>query len=306
MKSTLVFLITGFLGSGKTTFLANVIRYYNGKKKIGIVQNEFAPANLDGKELKHIVNEQFDLLEINNGSVFCLCLLADFVNSLEQFITQYQPDVLFIEASGLADPIAIAEILTSEKLRDKLLFSGSVCIVDALNFEKINKTLKRVEHQIIIADKIIVNKTDLVNDSEELSQTIKDLNPYAEIYNSSYCKVPVGELLLPVSETAGMRLFKAKSIPPAAGRPDIHPAVLRTTRAINKDGLESFLEAVSKLAIRVKGYILTKDHEVIAVQSSFGICESKRIDVSYTQTELIAMGYDINVRLLSDLYKKYT
>ena len=104
MKITSVFLITGFLGSGKTTFLTQAIRFYNGKKKIGVIQNEFAPANLDGKELIRTVDQKFDLLEINNGSAFCVCLLSDFLSSLEQFITQYQPDILFIEASGLSDP----------------------------------------------------------------------------------------------------------------------------------------------------------------------------------------------------------
>ncbi len=306
MKTTSAYLITGFLGSGKTTFLANVIRHNKGEKKIAVVQNEFAPANLDGIELRRTVNEQFDLLEINNGSVFCVCLLADFLTSLEQFVIQYQPDILFIEASGLSDPIAIGEIITSDKLKDKLLFSGSICIVDALNFEKINKMLKRVEHQIRIADHIILNKTDLVNQNEEVIQTLKDFNPFAEIYTTAYCEVSMDEILTPVEETAGLKLLKAGSLPESGGRPDIHSAILRTTRAFDKEYLELFLEQVSKLCIRIKGYILTKESEMIAIQSSFGLYESKTIHTDHSQTELIAMGYDISAKVLNDLYKKYS
>lgn len=305
MNTTFVFLITGFLGSGKTTFLANAINSNHGKRKIAVVQNEFAPANLDGKELFRTVNEKFDLLEINNGSVFCVCLLADFVSSLDKFITEYHPDVLFIEASGLSDPIAIGEILSSENFSDKLLFSGTICIVDALNFEKISKFQKRVEHQVRIADKIILNKTDLVQESEYLKQTLKEYNPFASIYETSYCKVPIEELLSPMTKTEGIRIVGLAASAKSGGRPDIQSAVLRTTRAFDKNQLKSFLDEVSERAIRMKGYIFTKDLKMIAIQSTFGENESKEIQFDQKQTELIAMGYDINTRLLSDLYKKY-
>jgi G3E family GTPase len=306
VKITSVFLITGFLGSGKTTFLTQAIRFYNGKKKIGVIQNEFAPANLDGKELIRTVDQKFDLLEINNGSAFCVCLLSDFLSSLEQFITQYQPDILFIEASGLSDPIAVGEILTSEKLIDKVLFSGSVCIVDALNFKKISRMQKRVEHQIRIADKMILNKTDLIEQTEELINTLKKYNPFAKIYSTSFCNVPLNDILAPVTDTEGMKVLKTEMMPKSSGRPDIQSAVLRTTRAFDKEYLKSFLDAAAKITIRIKGYIFTKSTEVYAVQSSFGTYELKPIHSDQQQTELIAMGYDINAKLLSDLYKKYT
>ena len=67
-------IISGFLGSGKTTFLKRVIAKYGGQVNVGIIQNEFAPSNIDGAELRKSGND-FHLLEINNGSVFCVCLL---------------------------------------------------------------------------------------------------------------------------------------------------------------------------------------------------------------------------------------
>lgn len=305
MKTTCVILITGFLGSGKTTFLANAISANQGKRKIAVVQNEFAPANLDGKELMRTVNENFDLLEINNGSLFCVCLLADFVSSLEKFVREYHPDVLYIEASGLSDPVAIGEVLGSENLKDKLFFSGTICIVDALNFEKISKFQKRVEHQVRIADKIIVNKKDLFQTSGDLKETLKKYNPFAPIYETSYCKVPVEEILSPITQTESIRIAGLAKSAKSDGRPDIQSAVLRTTRAFDRNHLKSFLDEVSERAIRMKGYIFTKDSKMIAVQSTFGENESKEIQFDQKQTELIAMGYDINARLLSELYKKY-
>src|SRR6056297_2750368 len=122
------FLITGFLGSGKTTLLKQVLNKHADNSKIAIIQNEFAPASIDGTDLKH-TGKHFEILEINKGSVFCVCLLSDFINSLSCFVDEHQPDAVFLEASGLADPIAIIELLQSPKLRNKLYLAHSWCII---------------------------------------------------------------------------------------------------------------------------------------------------------------------------------
>ena len=121
-------LVTGFLGSGKTTFLKKALSKIHDRK-IAVVQNEFAPANIDGIELKNEVGD-FHLLEINNGSVFCVCLLSNFIASLSRFVDECQPDMVFMEASGLSDPIAIAQLFDDHALRDRLYLSGVWTIVD--------------------------------------------------------------------------------------------------------------------------------------------------------------------------------
>ena len=103
MGKTPFFLITGFLGSGKTTFLKMITTQFGNKLRIGIVQNEFAPGAVDGTELKNS-GSSFEILEVNNGSVFCVCLLGSFIKSLSEFVETHQPDMLFLEASGLSDP----------------------------------------------------------------------------------------------------------------------------------------------------------------------------------------------------------
>ena len=110
------FLVTGFLGSGKTTFLKTIINNNINERKIAIIQNEFAPANIDGEDLKQL-GKPFDILEINNGSVFCVCLLGEFITALKAFIETENPDLVILESSGLSDPIAISEILQSEKIK---------------------------------------------------------------------------------------------------------------------------------------------------------------------------------------------
>src|SRR5664280_2735232 len=92
-------LVTGFLGSGKTTFLKNYLNEFSGSRRIGIIQNEFSELNVDRIQLEQN-NPGFEILEVNNGSVFCVCLLGSFVDSLSEFIDQVHPDELIMEASG--------------------------------------------------------------------------------------------------------------------------------------------------------------------------------------------------------------
>lgn len=163
-------IISGFLGSGKTTFLKRIIEQYAGEKKIGIIQNEFSPANIDGAELKQS-DKDFKLLEINSGSVFCVCLLGDFVRSLEKFIDEHQPEIVIIEASGLSDTTSISEVISAGTLAEKIFLASNWCVVDAQNFAKVGLMKQRVSHQLRMADVVVINKCDLF---EEKLNSIKD------------------------------------------------------------------------------------------------------------------------------------
>jgi G3E family GTPase len=140
-------IVSGFLGSGKTTFLKEILSQLPADRKTAIIQNEFAPVSIDGAELKN-TGSHFDLLELNNGSVFCVCLLSDFVTSLHDFILQKSPDLIILEASGLSDTTSIAEILSHPLLAGRIFLASNWCIIDALNFLRSGKMQQRINHQI--------------------------------------------------------------------------------------------------------------------------------------------------------------
>ena len=101
-----LYILTGFLGSGKTTMLLNLIDKMKGEK-IGIIQNEFGKLSIDGEILK---SGDIEMKEISRGSIFCSCLKLNFVQALAE-MADMDIEYLFVESSGLADPSNMEEIL---------------------------------------------------------------------------------------------------------------------------------------------------------------------------------------------------
>ena len=276
------YIISGFLGSGKTTFLKRIIEQTASKQKIGIIQNEFAPANIDGVELKKS-GKDFGLLEINNGSVFCVCLLMNFARSLEKFIDKHQPDVLIIEASGLSDTTSVSEVISTGPLAEKIFLASNWCIVDAQNYRKIGLMKQRVTHQLRMADVVVINKIDLfADDTETIVQEIRTVNPFAEIRETSFCDIPF-EL---EDKTSDKYYFEeVKTLP----RPDINSMVIKTSKKVFHAGLDGFLKEWAPKAYRIKGYVNLKEGRTVAVQCTFGTVEILDVAVDFNPTELIAL-----------------
>ncbi len=295
MSNIPIYIVTGFLGGGKTTFLKNMLNENYGRLKIGIIQNEFAAGNVDGSELRR-EDQIFDMLEINKGSVFCVCLLNDFSHSLAAFIEKYQPDLLFLEASGLSDPIAVAELFQGPVLGKLVYLKYIWCIVDATTFERAGMLMPRVERQIRIADKVLINKTDLYQGPLDIIRSeIRHLNPFCEIEETSYCNVSFSGILKPekdilVSVTRKMDHSTMKPF----GRPDIGSVVIKTTRPIGEKELELFLEEVLQLAYRIKGIVKLNDGNFKAVQAVMGKLKLSNLGKLFQPTELIAIGPGIN------------
>ena len=288
-----LYIVTGFLGSGKTTFLKRILAGYADRIKIGIIQNEFAPGNSDGADLKQ-TGKPFEILEINNGSVFCVCLLSDFITSLQKFVEQENPDCVILEASGLADPISIGELLHAPQL-ERLHLAHMWSIVDASSFMVMQPRMTRITHQVRVADTVIINKTDLVDETGPIQKRIQKLNPYARVLLSSFCDIPGESLLQSVTKgtVASDHGDKWQKIKPG-GRPEITSAVLRISRPVVPQRLERFLDIYTSKTLRMKGYVVCTDGSVRAVQCASGICDQTIINGYSGVTELIAMGESID------------
>ena len=167
------FIITGFLGVGKTTMLTNTVKEHFGDKKIAIIVNEFGDVGIDSKILTNVHSE---VLEISEGCICCQ-LSEEFESGVIEIINKYNPEIIFVETSGASEPFPI--FLSLQNLG--ISIEGVICVADAKNFNSYmdNSTAK---YQVGGSNIIVINKTDLVTE-EELKQVEKDIIVIKDEYN---------------------------------------------------------------------------------------------------------------------------
>jgi G3E family GTPase len=298
------YLVTGFLGSGKTTLLKHLLKKYSTTMRLAIVQNEFAPASVDGMELKQ-TGKPIELLEINNGSVFCVCLLDEFIGQLSEFMDRVQPDVVLMEASGLSDPIGIAEILQKGDIGDKIRLAGIWCVTDAVNSLKIVKMNRQLRNQVMIADVLLVNKSDLV-DEEQVNRVVRAMrswNPFAAVRVVKFCEVDAlfsGEMQ---GDPVALRLADRHRNVKASARPEIAMGVMKSGRKISRAQLLVLLNRYAAETYRIKGFVNLKNGEHLTVQTSFDQISLHELPDYSGPTQLIALGENFDIKAFSRQYR---
>ncbi|MDA7817249.1 GTP-binding protein [Sulfurimonas sp.] len=167
------FIITGFLGVGKTTMLTNTVKEHFSDKKVAIVVNEFGDIGIDGDVLSNVYSE---VLEISEGCICCQ-LSEEFESGVLEIINKYDPEIIFVETSGASEPFPI--FMSMQNLG--VTVEGVICVVDSKNLGsyKDNSTAK---YQIGGSNIIVMNKTDLVTE-EELHVATNEVKEIKESHN---------------------------------------------------------------------------------------------------------------------------
>lgn len=180
-----VFIISGFLGVGKTTFL-NYILHHQTTHKIAVIENEFGNTALDTTILSQ--DTPLHITTLQNGCICCSShgeLEATLSELSKQLIHQeINFSQLIIECTGMADPgPIIRSFLTNDLIAETFQLRGVITLVDALNAPYQFKHFHVTQAQIGFADLILVSKTDLLeNDAQEFTQQLTYMNQRAEIH----------------------------------------------------------------------------------------------------------------------------
>ncbi|KAK1303185.1 hypothetical protein QJS10_CPB11g00071 [Acorus calamus] len=196
--------ITGFLGSGKTTLLNHILTSQHGKR-IAVIENEFGEVDIDGSLVASHSSVAEDIVMVNNG---CLCctVRGDLVKMLLELAKEKRDkfDHIVIETTGLAKPAPVIETFCSDELVSQYVkLDGVVTLVDCkhamqhLNEVKPRWVVNEAVEQIAYADRIIMNKIDLVSDAEldSLITRIKLINGMAQIKQAKYGAVDMDFVL---------------------------------------------------------------------------------------------------------------
>ncbi len=192
-KPVPVSILTGFLGAGKTTLLNFILKQQHGYK-FAVIINEVGKIGVDGQLVER---QQEEIVEMSNG---CLCCTVrkDLVRGVQNLLKKGGFDYLLIETTGIADPGPIAQtFLNIPQLQQLVRMDSIITVVDA---EQIAKQLTETEtarEQIAMADFILLNKTDLVEDAALVATEakVRGLNPHATLFRTNQSQVNLKELL---------------------------------------------------------------------------------------------------------------
>lgn len=250
MKQTKLFVLTGFLGAGKTTFLKRILHNLEGKK-IGVIQNDLGKVNIDGELIE---KDGLDLREISQGSIYCSCRKLDFVKALAE-LAQRNLDYVLVESSGIGDPSNVEELLQAvEVLQPGIYqFSGLLCLVDAANFLADSESREELARQVRHAHVIILNKTDLVEPAEQerVLSALRELNPVSPIYAAAFGQIDMAFL------DEDLRKYQYVGGEPSLNSSESKPKtlVLRTAGPVKQEELNEFLSRLAPQCWRMKGFL---------------------------------------------------
>lgn len=194
MKRTPVHIITGFLGSGKTTFLNHFIGEQS-PERIFVIENECGEANVDGALVMDGVEE---VVELSAG---CLCcsLAGGLLDILEEASKRRdQFDRMVIETTGIADPSSILQVFLEDPRVEKIFeLEQVICLVDAQLVEEWLAEAEEALRQLSFADVLLINKEDKVTPSElqKVRTLLEGINPHAEVFGGQNGLFPVAEIL---------------------------------------------------------------------------------------------------------------
>mmetsp|Transcript_59455 Transcript_59455/g.98571 ORF Transcript_59455/g.98571 Transcript_59455/m.98571 type:complete len:415 (+) Transcript_59455:32-1276(+) len=204
-----VTILTGFLGSGKTTLLNHILTEAHGKK-LAVIENEFGEVGIDDALLSKNTKMQADeeIIEMMNGCI-CCTVRQDLIVVLKKLSKRVKSgklklDGIIIETTGLADPAPVAQtFFVDDDAKSFCRLDGIVTLIDAkhieqhLDEEKPEGAENEAVEQVAFADRLLVNKVDLVTetDLERVEGRLRSINKFAPLLRSEQSKVSVDSVL---------------------------------------------------------------------------------------------------------------
>jgi G3E family GTPase len=246
-----VILVTGFLGSGKTTFLRRLAETHPNWHMVFLV-NEFAELSVDGETLAATGTATHSVV---GGSLFCECKAGDFLRIMrEEVLTMHREqalDAVVIETSGTADPDAIGQLMLDHGLGEEFEVRSIISIVAPARFLKMIANLPVIESQIAVSDLVVINKTDTADEATiaAVESEIRIRNSNTKIIRAEQCRI---DYILP----GNLEQLPQGTLSTCEANPfDTMEAQWPSKRSIEE--ARTWLETLPPEILRIKGHIQT-------------------------------------------------
>ncbi|MCO4697724.1 GTP-binding protein [Streptomyces sp. RO-S4] len=255
-----VVVLAGFLGSGKTTLL-NHLLHRSGGSRIGAIVNDFGAVEIDAMAVAGALGDS--TVSLGNG---CLCCAVD-ASELDEYLERLaRPsagiDVIVIEASGLAEPQELVRMVLASELPD-IVYGGLVEVVDAAEFDDTRAAHPGIDRHLALADLVVVNKIDRVDDPEPVLKTVGDLVDRAAVVPATHGRVDPEFLFdcRPSEERVGQLSFDDlhRDDREQGRHPHLHAAYdslsFESGQPLDPRRLIAFLDSRPQGLYRIKGYV---------------------------------------------------
>lgn len=275
-------LITGFLGAGKTTLVQELLRSAGDREKVALIVNEFGRAGIDGDILR---GSALDMVELSSGCICCE-LKGSMLAALRELETNAAPDLVIVEASGVAEPSSLVP-----ELLDAGVTLLPICTVaDASRLERMLANMGPFyRQQIEAADVVVLNKCDLISDREQIAaeRRVLEVNLQARVLTAEHCRFDVEPLLTG-------RSLRAERMREGTSDAHAHDVAFSTlvemVRPVSRRALEQVLDDAPDTLWRAKGYV-SIDGRTHLVQVSSGGLEIESAEQK-SEHRLVLIGPD--------------
>ncbi|WP_427138766.1 CobW family GTP-binding protein [Psychrobacillus psychrodurans] len=254
-----VYLLSGFLGSGKTSLLSHLIEQLKAEGlKPAVIMNELGKLPFDSKS----VDEDVPIKEMLEG---CICCTGSekMEAQLQMLLEGEEFDVLLIETTGAAHPVEAMDAVLSPYFASRLNMKGIITVADCKRWIDRDKMTPQTRmlfmEQIKHAHLIVANKVDLLSDNEIAMVTlqIQGVNNHAPIIQTSNAKLPL-KMITNLEAT----YFSQEIQQTAIGKQLSLSSRLHTfTEPVNKDEFEKWVKELPDTIYRMKGYVPLKGHK---------------------------------------------
>ena len=298
LKKVEVYLINGFLGSGKTTSLLKLMEYFKGKKKkYAIILNELGNVNME----QHLFKDEA-LYELLDGCICCSIKegLKETLQEITEMISEEKLDILLLEGTGVANPSEIIDTFHDSEFIDTYIIQESICVIDSLHlteYTSIFSSSKEVrqlqQEQIEHGSVLVLNKIDQLSSDtaiEKVEKRIRKYNHDAPLIHSIY-----GNGIMEYLEKN-----ESKNLPKKNHINHHHHHIksikMEQPKEMTKMELRYFLKEYQEKLLRAKGTIKNRqDHEWYHFQYASGILEWERLKVQPKRMtgEIILIGENL-------------
>jgi G3E family GTPase len=252
--------LTGFLGSGKTTFLTRFIEEQAARNGfVAVVQNEIGKKGLDGS----LLGQSYAVTEVDEGCV-CCTLAGSLRSALTGILGEFQPDFVVLETTGLANPAnLLAEIVD---LADMLDFASVTTLLDAACAPRALAEFEVARNQVQLADILILNKTDLADEEalHDLEARLRELNPTAELHRTVHGDIP-SSVLYGVNFRKSLRrpapLLAPMGHHATHGDAGIENAIIEWDGPLDRQAFRNGVDAFPREILRAKGVVRFRDSD---------------------------------------------